>query len=529
MHLRSVVWLSLLTFVAACGDSGGSDTADTAQDTAESADGDTAEADTTPPPWTPETLEERGYVEVRTIIHLHSAFSHDACDEQGLDDNGTPNWSCIRRMKAALCKERIGAAFMTDHPSHMDEQPFEDLLYAEAAEGDELLTTDGVAWGVRYACPEGQGGPDGTTVLVPGFEGTHTMPIGLRRHLTEMSHYGVSLKDRTPFEDIEAMVSDVRSAGGMVTIAHSEQDELPASMIIEHDIPLMELYNFHANFNTVLGDNFGNAMFALELFLGTDPLPRSDLTALVMLDTYPIKALDKWRQVSAVRPITAFAGSDVHENVLIPAICEGTTACDDLAVDYPNLVEALKKGGSLTLSDQERIDAYERIFRWVQNRVLVQPGEAMPAGAEEALEAGRNVVVFEVLGDAKGASILAITGTEDAPEYHDMGSTVAVGDGATLWARSPDAPVPGTNAHWTDGSAAEMTATIYRTEVDGTTTAVHSWSEPGTWVSLPLDSAGAYQMEVTLVPRHLAPDLGEATDLSLVEFRWVETNAVRVE
>ncbi|TNF37361.1 MAG: hypothetical protein EP329_03335 [Deltaproteobacteria bacterium] len=526
MFRRLVVPLSLLSLVAACGDSGSTDGADSVdQDTT----ADTVEADTTPAPWTPETLEERGYVEVRAIIHLHSAYSHDACDDEGLDDNGTPNWPCIRRMKASLCKEHIGVAFMTDHPSHMNEQPFEDLLYAEEDKGDELLTDDaGVAWGVRFACPDGQGGPDGSTVLVPGFEGTHTMPIGLRQHLEMRPDYGISLVDGTSFEAIEDMVADVRASGGMVTIAHSEQDDIPASMIIEHDIPLMELYNFHANFNSVLGENLATALISLELFLGTTPIPRSDLTALVMLGTYPVKALEKWRTVSAVRPITAFAGSDVHENVVIPAICANTSNCDDLALTYPNLVRALEKGGNVMLSDGERLDAYERIFRWVQNRVLVTPGSAMPAGAEEALEAGRNIVVFEVLGDALGASILALTGSEDAPEYHDMGSTVTVADGATLWARSPDVPVPGNGAYWVDGSAAIMSATIYKTDAEGTT-AVQTWSEPGTWVSLPLDAKGSYHLEVTLIPHHLASELGDMAELCEGTYRWVETNAVRVE
>jgi hypothetical protein len=528
MHVRLALILSLVSPLAACGDSDGTAAADTALADTSGATQDTLAADTTPPPWTPQTLVERGYVEVRTIIHLHSAFSHDACDDHGLDENGTPDWTCIRRMKAALCKEQIGVAFMTDHPNYMDEQPFEALLYPELDKGDELLESDGVAWGVRYPCPDGQGGPDGTVVLVPGFEGTHTMPIGLRQHLADMSHYGVSLVDGTADDAVDAMTADVRAAGGMVTIAHSEQDELPFSMIAEHDIPLMELYNFHANFNTVLGDNLASAIFALELFLGTSDKPRADLTALVMLDTYPTKALDKWRTVSAIRPITAFAGSDVHENVIVPAICAGSSACDDIAIEHPNLVNLLKNGGNIILADQERIDAYERIFRWVQNRVMVGPGEALPAGAEVALEAGRNVVVFEVLGDAVGASILAITGTEAAPEYHDMGSTVHVADGATLWARSPDVPVPGNNAYWSDGSSAAMTATLYRTDGDGIT-AVHSWTEPGTWVSLPLDAPGAYQMEVTLVPRHLLDELGAATDLATKSFRWVETNAVRVE
>ncbi|MCB9734663.1 MAG: hypothetical protein H6745_18930 [Deltaproteobacteria bacterium] len=534
---------SLVALSACSSDGGGSaDTATTAPDadtTTADDDADTAVAADTiaadtaePEPPHPLTLEERGYTEVRTIVHLHSAFSHDGCDEMGLDEDGKPNWTCVRRMKAALCAEHIGVAFMTDHPAHMREQAFEDLLYAEPETGDALLRDDdGNAWGIHFHCPAGQGGPDGTVVLVPGFEGTHTMGIGLRRHLSDPAHYGTDMLTETAAADIQAAADDIHGVGGMLTVAHSEQTELDAATIITSPADAMELYNFHANFNTVLGTDIGAALFLLEPFLGQSAPPDADLAALAMLGTYPDAALTKWRTVSASRPITAFAGSDVHENVLLPALCADTDACDSLAESYPNLVDALKVGGNLHLTDGERIDAYARVFRWVANRVWIAPGTDQLAGVEAAFRAGRVNVIFGVLGDAPGVAFLAETPGEDGGDavVHDMGETLPAAAGATLWVRSPDAPVPGRLASWTDGAPAELTTTLWRTVAGGETTQVLQFTGPATWRSVAVTEVGSYHVEVTVVPKHLAPALDAGSTLDEASFRWVETNAIRLE
>lgn len=498
---------------------------------AEVGDGDAAEveavdaADGEAPP---ATLEERGHVAVRTIVHLHSAYSHDGCDDHGLDAEGRPDMDCVRRMKRALCGEGIGVAFMTDHPGHMRDQAFSDLLYGEP--GDEVVTSDEGPRAIRYPCPDGGGGPDGRVTLYVGYEATHTMGIGLERHLEPRDHYGTSFEDTTPDDDLRAATEAVRAAGGLVTIAHSEEDGLSAATIARHDVAAMELYNFHANFKVVLGTDLGDKLFALEDFVAAEAeVPDPDLTALVMFDRYPERALTKWREVSAVRSITAFAGSDVHENVSLPAFCDADGLCDGLAQDYPNLVARLTTGGPVWQSDDERLDGYARIFGWVQNRVLVPATAAegdLGAAVRTAFEAGRNVVVFEVLGDATGVTLM----TRDASgAIVDMGGAVAPTPGLTLWARSPDLPLPGRRAAWTDGSAAAIESVLWKSTADGTSEVLR-WSEPGAWRSLPLEAgAGAsYHLEVWIVPHHLVDALGPAEALAHAPYRWVETNAIRV-
>ena len=478
--------------------------------------GPDVELDIPPAPEEALRMANRGLIEVRAIIHLHSAYSHDACDDEGLAEDGTPNWPCIRRMKAALCKERIAVAFMTDHPSHMADQPFLDLLYPELEAGDVLLEgEDGAPIGILYPCPEGQGGPDGWVRLVPGAEGHHGMPLGLERHVPNRDLYGVPFRTETSDESLLEVTTAIRKAGGFVTIAHSEDDDLDWETIAAHDIPAMELYNFHANFQQVLsGSALVETIFELEPFLDySGDGAASDLIALIMLDQYPEPALEKWRRVSVERPITAMAGSDVHENVILPALCAGDL-CDGLVEEgYPNLATALAVEGPLWMPDGERIDSYGRIFRWVQNRAWIDPDADILQATKDALEAGRVQVIFEVLGPAIGAELVAV---DAAGEATDMGSTVQAP--ATLKLRAPDSP----------GDGAAIDAVLVRTDAKGSTE-VATWTEPGAWLTATVDEPGSYHLEVWITPGHLAAPLGAAGHLAERRFRWVETNAIRVE
>jgi hypothetical protein len=521
------------SFVA-CGDEPASDP-DTGEDTVGDS-GDVVSTDTVADvmdevdtgPSGPPTLSERGHVEVRLIAHLHSAYSHDGCDDKGLDEDGNPNLECIARMKRALCSERIGFAYMTDHPSNMRDQPWLDLLYADPPNDDVVLMEDGQPWGVRFACDEGEGGPDQRVTLLVGYEGTHTMPLGLRRHVDWSKHH--TFEDAAPFETLAATTQAVREAGGHVAIAHSEQDDLSAETIAAHDVSAMELYNFHANFNEVLGGGIGDALFLLEHFVDPEAeLPDPDLTALILFGSYPEAALNKWREVSWLRPITAFAGADVHENVSFPAACEGNV-CDGLAEMYPNLVEYLKVGGPVWQSDGERLDGYARVFRWSNNRVFVPAAVAAdPLAVEAAFFGGRAAVVFEVLGESTDYALVLEDPSAGAEGgLVDLGQTVTLKAGQVLWARSPSSPKPPPFADWTDGAAAELTTILWRTDATGTHE-VARWSEAGRWRSFPVTEVGAYQLEVLVAPRHLAGALGPAAELAEGTYRWIETNAIRVE
>jgi hypothetical protein len=482
----------------------GDDQVDTpSSDAAGSVDVDSA-VEGAPPMWS-----ERGLSEYRAIVHLHSAFSHDACDEEGLDETGKPNQNCIDRMKAALCKERIDVAFMTDHPSFMREQNYSELLYADADAGDALvLGQAGAPRGAIFPCSDSEH----QVFLVPGFEGTHTMPIGLHEHLPK-ELYSVSFTVDTPEESLFTLTEAVREAGGLVTIAHSEQTDIDAATIAGHDVSAMEIYNFHANFNEVLGDNLAAMIMELDPFLGPkgDEIP-GDLAALLMLGNYPEAALEKWHAVQRSRRITAFAGSDVHENVLIPALCADLD-CSELAEESPHLAEFLKTGGPLKLQDGQRIDAYERVFRWVNNRVRIRADGDPTTEVQAGLEEGRNVVVFGLLGSSDSMDFVGEVGPDAS--FREIGDTAPVG--SRLWIRTPEVP-----------EGAKLKATVFRIGPEELEP-VFTTDKPNTWSDFQATKPGPHYLEVYMTPLHLKESLRGSAPLAEKSYRWIVTNPVFIE
>jgi len=194
-----------------------------------------------------------------------------------------------------------------------------------------------------------------------------------------------------------------------------------------------------------------------------------------------------------------------------------------MAEEFPNMVNALSAEGPLMMPDGERLDSYGRVFRWVQNRPRIDADADPVVAVEEAIAAGRNVVVFELFGAASGVDLIAVQGEE----ILEMGSEVSVTDATTLWARSPDVPTPGRLASWTHGEPAVITATIMRSH-GGETTEVGSALGAGAWIEVPLDAPGSYHLEVTIQPLHLVDALGSASAYAQEVYRWVETGAIRV-
>jgi len=155
----------------------------------------------------------------------------------------------------------------------MNEQVWQDLLYADPPSDDRVLVgNDGTPWAVKFACEPGEGGPDGRATLMVGFEGTHTVALGLRRQIDWERYH--AFDDGAAAADLVAVTSAVAEAGGRVAIAHSEEDDLSAATIAAHGVGAMESYNFHSNFNALLGDGFGGPSSPSKIFsILTRPFP----------------------------------------------------------------------------------------------------------------------------------------------------------------------------------------------------------------------------------------------------------------
>lgn len=475
----------------------------------------------------------------RVIAHLHSPLSHDACD--GHSDHAGPlssrDQACLQQLEDALCQGRIDVAFLTDHPSYVGEQVFEDALLSRAGRGEQLLAGDaGTPVANLLPCPDGR-----RVAVATGVEATHTMPLGLERKLPR---YSVSTVDATPLADLQQAADEIHAAGGLYFIAHSEEPDLSAATLRQVRTDGMEWYNPHGNFKHLYGGD-GDSVGAgydlsklgalIDTLKGLEPFlaggsAQADLVFLELLaGGFPEAGVQKVHDVLGGRRVTAVLGSDVHQNVSIQPLCKGAAAqaaCQAAAGAWPNLLTALAAGGQITLSDGARLDSFARILRWQNNRVLVP--EPTLAAVKEGLKAGRVWSVFAALGEPGPFSFWA----EQLPGPGvriELGGE-AVAGATTLRVRLPDAPAPELGASW---SAAEAATAVVRTVLWRTTATgkekAAEWTGTGREEAFAAAAAGAYTVEVWITPRHLEAALGaKARGLAAKEFRWVMSNAIYV-
>lgn len=404
----------------------------------------------------------RGLEPARGIIHLHSPYSHDACDGQPrVDETGPIDEDCLADLRAGLCTTRMDFAALSDHDATMADEAFEDLLLVRGA--DELVMVDGAPVASRLACE------DGGHVLVTVGSENPIMPIMLDRHVTGTVEERHALYNG----DDPAAVAAFRDAGATVWIPHTEQRTSGELMPLEPDG--VEVYQLHANIDPDIREEYlgldrsGAITAAIEFAELADDGPVPDLALLSFLSENG-PSLATWNQLLASgRHIAGSGGTDAHQNAL-----------------------------PIMLRDGERGDSYRRVMRWFSNVVLVEDRTDI-GQIEEALRAGRMFVVFELMGTPVGFDARAQLPGGDAVE---LGGTVAVDAGASLEVAvptildlDPSLPSPTVEAR-----------IIYIPPGTGETSILAEGAGPA--LSAPLDAAGAYRVEVRIVPRHLGPYLG---------------------
>ena len=511
---------------------------------ADAPDGQTDAAIQLPPG--PPLLTERGWLLGKTVVHIHSAYSHDACDGQ-VSKTGKIDLVCLGQLRDGLCAAGLDVAFMTDHPSTMNDRTFAELLFFDAAKGDKVLGPAGQPYGNVIQCPQTETWAAHELVVTVGYEATHIMPVGLHTHVTVTAMEGGSIADDVTLTDARARVDMAHAAGALVVNAHSEQDEIGFQRILDLGVDAMEIYNIHANFNTILGKSSGisgapklnlGRIFELENFLGDpkdSPLP--DLLLMVMLDIQPEQAFFKWQQVLAHKHVTGVIGNDVHQDVTLDAYCgpggqfEG--ACEGFKDQYPHLVKLLTEGGTPMLADGARIDSYPRMLKAISDRPMVAKATATvdrPDVYKQALKEGRNWIVFDLLGQPTDFDFLA----EQAGKYHEMGETLPVG--TTLWLRTPSTCTPLPSAPWTRAetrNAVDLTEirTIVWYIAPGAAKAVNILEVKGfaQLASLVADKPGRYHLETRIIPRHLRKWLKGLGDHADSEQRWLVSNPIAIQ
>ncbi len=425
-------------------------------------------------PWDPglPSLEgsssPEGYEWGRGIIHLHSPWSHDACD--GAYEDGESIEACLDDFRAAICTNSLDFVFVTDHPSYAAYKSIEQLLWFEG--DDTMLYEDGNPVANEMVCPEGQ-----TPIYMPGFEDA-LMPVGVTRHFSDDLDERHELYNNYDGETVEALTE----MGAVVLVAHTEHRDLQVlSGLAEHGLAGVEMFNLHAMVDPNkrsedLGLDPTSWLTDAAPFTSPDGTAEPDLMFLAFYQEQAV-SVEIWDDLSALGATVGVAGTDAHQNVI-----------------------------DLKLRDGERLDSYRRMIRWFSNWLLVK--EDTPTGYREALSSGRAYAVFEALGTPVGMDVSVLSDGERV----EVGGEGKVGDVMTVICPilSYDSP-QGLN-HPT------IEAVIYRDSVE----LVRGCGEHI------LVDAGVYRVVFEITPHHLAGFMGEVADSFVRPFPWIYANPFRV-
>jgi len=465
--------LGALLLLLACGDD---------DDAPTDAGIDAAAPDQGPPPEWPGTFvssdtlgDRRGRAIARTIVHVHSPLSHDACDGEGWALGELADATCLEHFREAACALRMDALFLTDHVPHVDEVTIADALWVGEPFGAEAMTDGAATTASRLTCADGH-----EVVLTFGSE-NELMPLALERH-PDAEPLADGYEGSTP-----EVIAGLREAGGLLWAAHTEDKDLVWLRRVEPDG--VELYNLHANVDpTIRSEHLGlePAPFLGQLLSFTRSSLRlaPDLAVMTFLEPNQV-ALDRWDTLLAEgRRVVGTGGCDAHENA------------------FPQL-----------LTDGERADSYRRMMSWITNHLLVD--DHSPAAYEAALAAGRAFAIFEFFGTPEGLDFVAIDGTTD----YEMGMAAPVG--ATL-----RAPLPALTVPRPEDPAPSISLHLLRAEAGGAVEVASATDAP---LEHTPSEPGAYRLEVRIVPEHTRPYLNRLADGLIRELPWAYSNPIYVE
>jgi len=437
----------------------------------------------------------RGFEPVRAVMHVHSVYSHDACDKAPFDDAGRQNEACLARFRRAICTAQLGAVFLTEHDRYMVRaDSIADALLLR--DGDRPILVDGSVRASRIGCGRGSAG----ALLFAGAE-NQLMPIAFD------SLPRGSDEERRAFYDADTAgaAAAFRSYGAVVLLPHAEDEPLATVAALDPDG--IEIYNPHANFafkhRVHQGlSRFGAIAAILPFYLRTTRA-HPDLALLPMFRANR-NAIDDWdAMLASGRDPFGFGASDAHENAL-----------------------------PWKMADGDRGDSYERMLPWVTNVLLVRAAEENSLGVgdarravavEDAVRQGRFYVVIEAWGTPAGFDFRL----EGPAGIAEMGSAVASEPGQRLVVDLPrvagPAAGPAADGRDSDAAPADIRARLYRIGPGGRRTIVAESSER---IDVAVPGPGAYRVEVGIVPRHLGPWLGGADYLR--EVPWIYANPIRV-
>ncbi len=441
----------------------------------------------------------------RTIIHMHSVYSWDACDEKHLPI-GQIDESCLMRLRQALCRDHIDILFLTEHSAHMASTDFNSVL--NIRDGDTPIWRDGQIVESIQHCPDGH-----QVHLFPGEE-TSLMPIGLLRHPDPiLGSMRLAYGKYNQFS--EAVAENLHNAGALIALSHLESKPLTAIRKIQPE--LIEIYNLHANLISAFRQDLwpwikttGHWEPAIagpphppcnpcpSKWQSVKDIPRiaqflfnpyvePDLLFLLLFREDE-DSLTKWSQITLERPTTGFAGTDAHENM-----------------------------PSITMRDGDRVNGYRRVMRWFSNFVQID-GTFEREAILASLKSGKVFVAFEILGTPHGFQVDA----ESDDKRYQMGETII---------RRSNRPVS-FFLKLPDITGIESTSPFPERRLRLLRATENGWQEVARSTDADLHyettNAGAYRAEIRMRPTHLKPYLFGLTNL-IRDLPWIYTNPIYVK
>lgn len=324
-----------------------------------------------------------GYDDVRTLLHVHSAFSHDS--------RGT-----IKEIISAAKETGVRVIMFSEHP----------------------------ATSYDYFIDGHRGFKDGV-LLIPGAE-TGGFLAYPRQSIQNR-------KTDTP----QAFADLVRSTAGLVFLCHLEErmDWQIAN------VTGTEIYNTHAD---VKGETrFLAALRSpLTMFSLTGILKQYPQEVFGALLDYPADYLKRFDELCQVARHTGIAGNDSHHNqayrakiledgkvVVEDALGEKIATLDPEKIAAIKLLTAGRKPGDLLLDFD--LDPYVCSFRHVSTHLLLQ--SVNENEVRQALSDGRVYVAFDWIADPTGFVYRAERGADQWP----IGGEVPFNDGLRLRAEAP--------------------------------------------------------------------------------------------
>jgi hypothetical protein len=419
---------------------------------------------------------ENGEKWARTAIHVHSVYSHDACDHRP-QTKGAINEACLADLRQAICRNHIDVLFLTEHQDHLvTTSELSSILNLKR--DDTPIQEHGQIVGSIQHCPDGH-----TAHIYPGTE-SYISAIGLTKH----PQADASALRRFYSAYHREEVADLRRDGALIVVQHAERGNVSLPRLREIQPDLMEVYNLHANFTAMArrpGTSSLVTLTAQMLQFLINPYLEPDLLFLALFREDEI-ALTKWSQITAETHVTGIAAVDAHQNVPV-----------------------------LRMRDGERVDGYRRSMRSISNFVEVD-GRFDRASILAALKAGKVFIVFESFGTPQELQYQAVS---DGRTY-GMGETVASSEGGQvhLFLKCPE--IVGVQA----SLLPERNLVILRATADGWKEVARSRDADLHYMTT---EAGTYRGEVRIRPTHLARYLFGAGKL-IRDVPWIYANPIYV-